>query len=920
MSNDKKPPSDKELRAVRPTVGSAPQKPAAKAGGKSVLQANKGKTMPPLEDTVDVHADSAPRSAAPQSGLKATAKTAAKPAGKAGAKAKGKPPVRDTQPRPRDKGPGWFSRIFMALISMAVLGAIAAVGLVVALLFYFSQDLPDYSALATYEPPIVTRAYANDGRLLAEFAAEKRVFVSVPDVPDLVIHAFLSAEDKNFYKHPGIDATGVARAIRDNLIHMGSSRRLVGASTITQQVAKNFLLSDGLEDERGNDIAKFKRKFREIILSFRIEQALSKDRILELYLNEIFLGARAYGVAAASLEYFNKPLNELTIEEAAYLAALPKGPNNYHPERRYEAAVGRRNWVIDQMLENGYVGAEDAAKAKDKPLKTHRRDSDQYVNHPYFAEEVRRRLLELYGEKGLYEGGLIARSTLIPEYQQAAEKALRAGLVDYDMRRGLRADPLGHIDGLDDWQKKLGEIARPAGAGDFESAVVLESGEKQATMGLRDGSKATVPFERMRWARKRGAPEVKQVSDVLKKGDVWLIENTGGKGDKATWWLRQIPEIQGGIIAMNPHNGRIFAMAGGFSYEISQFNRASQAIRQPGSAFKPFVYLAGLEAGFTPATLVLDAPFVMEQGPGLQDWRPKNYSADYGGPTTLRVGLEKYRNLMTIRLANYVGMDRIAEICREFGVTDNLPKMLSMSIGAGETTLQRMVSAYSIFVNGGKKITPTVIDRVQDRTGKTIFVHDRRPCDGCGPMIPWNGQETPDVPDTREQIADPRLMYQMVSMMEGVVQRGTATALNSLDRPLAGKTGTTNQSKDAWFVGFTPDLVIGVYVGFDDPRPMGAKETGGRVAVPVVKDFVQHALKDVPPVPFRMPEGMRLVMIDPASGTRAGAATDKPILEAFITGTEPGEEPMMFTGQGVSSVSDVTNVGESVNTGLGGIY
>jgi len=873
VTDDKKPPSNKELRAVRP-VAAAP----VKAGGKKA----------------------APRAKPPKADVK--------------------PPVRDTQPRPRSSGPGWFMRIFMAVISIAVMGAIAGVAAVVALLFYFSQDLPDYSALATYEPPIVTRAYANDGRLLAEFAAEKRVFIAVQDVPDLVVHAFLSAEDKNFFTHPGIDAFGVARAIRDNLVHMGSNRRLVGASTITQQVAKNFLLSDGLDDERGNDLAKFKRKFREVILSFRIEQALSKDRILELYLNEIFLGARAYGVAAASLEYFNKPLDELTVEEAAYLAALPKAPNNYHPERRYEAAVGRRNWVIDQMVENGYVTAADAAVAKEKPLKTHRRDEGQYVNHPYFAEEVRRRLLELYGEKGLYEGGLITRATLIPEYQRAAENALRAGLVEYDMRRGLREDPLGHITNMDEWQKELGDIARPAGAGDFQSAVVLESGDKQATMGLRDGSKAVVPFERMRWARKRGAPEVKKVSDVLKKGDVWLIQNTGGSGDKASWWLRQIPEVQGGIIVMNPHNGRIFAIAGGFSYEISQFNRASQAIRQPGSAFKPFVYLAGLEAGFTPATLVLDAPFVMEQGPGLKDWRPKNYSADYGGPTTVRVGLEKSRNLMTIRLANYVGMERIAEICRQFGVTDNLPTLLSMSIGAGETTLQRMVAAYSVFVNGGMKITPTVIDRVQDRNGKTIFVHDRRPCQGCGPMVPWSGQATPDVPDTREQIADPRHMYQVVSMMEGVVQRGTATALNSLGRPLAGKTGTTNQSKDAWFIGFTPDLVIGVYVGFDDPRPMGAKETGGRVAVPVVKDFVQQALKDTPPLPFRVPAGIRLVLVDPQSGTRAGPATQKPILEAFVAGTEPGEEPMMFTGQGVSSVTDVTNVGESVNTGLGGLY
>jgi len=590
VTKDKTPPTGNELRAVRPAVGGKP-----KAGAKAKAAAPKGKASAP----------------------------------------KAEKPVRDTQPRPRSAGPGWFMRTFMALLSLAVMGAIVGVGAVVALLFYFSQDLPDYSALATYDPPIVTRAYADDGRLLAEFAAEKRVYIPVQDVPDRVIHAFLSAEDKNFFKHPGIDATGVARAIRDNVMHMGSNRRLVGASTITQQVAKNFLLSDGLDDERGNDIAKFKRKFREIILSFRIEQALSKDRILELYLNEIFLGQRAYGVAAASIKFYNKPLDELNIEEAAYLAALPKAPNNYNPERHYEAAVGRRNWVIEQMNENGYISADEMQKAKDAPLKTQKRDSDQYVNNPYFAEEVRRRLLELYGEKGLYEGGLIARTSMVPEYQRVAERALRNGLIEYDQRRGLHSEPIGKIEDMKDWQTALGAIRRPLGAGDFETAVVIDSGDKQATMGLRNGDKVKLPYERMRWARKRGAPEVKKASDVLKEGDVWLIENTGGEGDKAAWWLRQIPEVQGGIIAMNPHNGRIFAIAGGFSYEMSQFNRASQAIRQPGSAFKPFVYLAGLEAGFTPATLILDAPFVMEQGPGLKDWRPKNYSADYGGPTTL---------------------------------------------------------------------------------------------------------------------------------------------------------------------------------------------------------------------------------------------------------------------------------------------
>ena len=407
----------------------------------------------------------------------------------------------------------------------------------------------------------------------------------------------------------------------------------------------------------------------------------------------------------------------------------------------------------------------------------------------------------------------------------------------------------------------------------------------------------------------------------MKKGDVWLFEPTDEKeGGKTVYALRQIPRVQGGMIAMDPHTGRIFAIAGGFSYEMSQFNRASQAIRQPGSAFKPFVYLAGLEAGFTPATLILDAPFVFDQGPGLAKWRPQNYTEDFGGPTTMRVGLEKSRNLMTIRLANYVGMEKVAEIVEKFGVTDHLPRLLSMSIGAGETTLLRMAAAYSVFVNGGKKVTPTLIDRIQDKTGKTIYVHDKRVCEGCGPMIPWNEQQVPNLPDTREQIADPRHMYQITSMLEGVVQRGTGVLVKDLGRPLAGKTGTTNDAKDVWFIGFTPDLVVGLYVGFDDPKSLGHKETGSRIAAPGFKEFIEQALKDVPPTPFRVPEGIRLVQINAATGTRAGAGDKNTILEAFVAGTEPGDEPMMFTGSGVSSVSDVTTVGESAETGLGGLY
>lgn len=800
---------------------------------------------------------------------------------------------------------GIVTRSLTALISLGALGLILGVGIFVALLFYFGRDLPDYQALADYEPKIVTRAYASDGRLLAEFATEKRVFVPIQSVPKLVINAFLSAEDKNFYRHPGVDFMGILRAVATNM-SQGSDRRKVGASTITQQVAKNFLLS--------NEVS-YERKIREAILSFRIEQAYTKDRILELYLNEIYLGRSAYGVAAAALEYFNKPMEELTVEEAAYLAALPKAPNNYHPERNYQAAVARRNWVMDEMVENGFLEKSEAEIAKLKPITVNMRDENQYVDYPYYAEEVRRKLMELYGEKGLYEGGLIAYTSLVPPYQKIAEKALRNGLIAYDTRHGFHGAVLAKLDVKGAWQEEFLKVEAPPGSGTFEPALVLQTGDKRAIVVFKDGKEGVIPFEKMRWAGSN------KVSDLLKVGDVWLSERTEEKdGDRAVAWLRQIPKVQGGMIIMDPHTGRIFAVAGGFSYFMSQFNRATQAIRQPGSAFKPFVFLTALEAGFTPATLVLDAPFVLDQGPGLSIWRPQNYTDDFSGPTPFRVGLEKSRNLMTIRLAHYVGMDKIADTARRFGVTDNLAPMLSMAIGAGETTLLRMVSAYSSFVNGGKKITPTLIDRIQNRDGKTIFVHDQRKCADCGTLIPWSTQVAPDIPDAREQIADPRHMYQIVSMLEGAVQRGTGVLLKDIGRPVAGKTGTTNDSKDTWFIGFTPDLIMGVYVGFDEPKSMGEKETGSRVAVPIVKEFIEQALKDVPPLPFRVPEGIRLVQVNAETGTRAKIGDEKTVLEAFIEGTEPGDEPTMFTGQGISSVSDVTHTGESVDTGLGGLY
>ncbi len=830
------------------------------------------------------------------------------------------------KPVKKKKSSSIFSKIFLMFISMGILAGITGIAGIVFVLMYFGKDLPSHSHLKKYEPPIVTRVYSGDGRLLAEFATEKRVFTPIKVIPKQVIDAFLSAEDKNFYTHSGVDLTGVARAIVVNIQNIGKGRRLVGASTITQQVAKNFLLSNE---------ASYERKIKEALLAFRLEKAFTKDQILELYMNEIYLGGGAYGVVAASLHYFNKSLNELSIEEAAFLAALPKAPNNYHPVKKYKAAFGRRNWVIDRMLINKHIEEAQADIAKAKPLKIVLDDGGKYFKASYFAEEIRRKIAEIYGDKSLYEGGLLVRSTVNPFMQEIAARALRKGLVDYDTRHGLHSKPITKITNLKEWQKELINVEIPDGAEDWKMAVILTSDNKKADIGFADGSKGIITFNKMKWARKQKkkgylGPAVKRVSDVLKIGDVVLTEDAKEDVDGVkVYYFRQIPKVQGALVAMDPHTGRVLSMVGGFSYEISEFNRATQAKRQPGSAFKPIVYLTALYEGYTPATLVLDAPFVIDQGGRLGKWKPSNYSNNFYGPTPLRIGIEKSRNLMTVRLANKIGMDKVKELAERLGITENMPEVLSMSLGAGETTLMKMVTAYSMIVNGGKKVEPSVIDRIQDRHGKGLYVHDKRPCYGCGPLIPWaQSKSVPQIPDTRENVIDPRYAYQMTSIMEGVIQRGTGVGLKSLKRPIAGKTGTTNEEKDAWFIGFTPDLVVGVYIGFDDPKPMGKGETGGRLAVPVFKQFMKEALKDVPATPFRQPYGIRLVQVDANDGTRAMPGDTKVIWEAFTAGTEPSANPVMFD-DGLSPILDYGNDqgssgsssgSSSVTLGTGGLY
>ncbi len=767
------------------------------------------------------------------------------------------------------------------LFAVGVVLGLLALGAAGLLVWQVSHDLPDYAELAKYEPPVTTRVHAADGRLMAEYAHERRLFVPIAAIPPRVIDAFLSAEDKNFYHHPGVDFLGIARALLTNIAQLGQGRRPVGASTITQQVAKNFLL--------GNEVS-MTRKVKEAIIAFRIEKAFTKDHILELYLNEIYLGVGAYGVAAAALYYFDKPMADLTIPEAAFLAALPKAPTNYHPVRYPERAKARRDWVIERMLEDGHVTSAEAEAARAAPLGSTPRREIGLVKAEWFAEEVRRELIERFGDKSLYEGGLSVRASLNPKFQEIGERVLREGLIGYDRRHGYRG-PLGRIEGVKDWAAELAKVEGPTGVAPWVKGVVLGLDRQGASIGLADGSKVEMPFEEMRWARKvlpdqEKGPAPKAPAEVLAVGDVLLVEQIADK-PKRLVGLRQVPDVGGSLIAMDPHSGRVLALVGGWDFGVSQFNRATQAKRQPGSSFKPFVYAAALDNGYTPASLVLDAPFVIDQGPGQGKWKPGNYSGEFYGPSTLRVGIEASRNLMTVRLAQAVGMEKVVDYAKRLGVIDEMPAVLSMALGAAETTAIRLASGYAVFVNGGRRITPTLIDRIQDRHGRVIFAHDRRDCAGCRAAT-WDGGAEPELPDARPEVLDPATAYQITSMLQGVVERGTGTVARKVGKPLAGKTGTSNDYFDTWFMGFAPDLLVGVFVGFDQPRTLGEKETGGGTAAPIFAAFMQEALAEAPSTPFRVPPGIRLVRVDPKTGQPAQPGQRNAILEAFKPGTEPG--------------------------------
>ncbi|KAB0681819.1 penicillin-binding protein 1A [Aureimonas leprariae] len=776
-------------------------------------------------------------------------------------------------------------RLLGYLFSIACVGFILVAGGVLTLLQVMSKDLPDYQVLADYQPEVTTRFHAGDGSLMAEYAKERRLFLPIQAIPDLVKEAYLSAEDKNFYNHPGVDVQGLGRAVMVQL----KGGPMQGGSTITQQVAKNFLLTN----ERS-----LERKVKEAILSMRMEKTYSKDKILELYLNEIYLGFGSYGVAAASLAYFDKSVNDLEVQEAAYLAALPKAPENYNPFRNPERALERRNWVIDQMQTNGYITVSQANEARAKPLGINpNRSGTTIADAEYFTEEVRRDVIARYGMKQLYEGGLTVRTTIDPKLQIEAHKALHDGLVEYDQARGWRGS-WKTIDIGADWGKSLGEVPAFADVPEWKLAVVLDSDANSARVGIQpprlvsgalgpDREVGTIALADMKWAQRMvidgKGRSARGADGVLSRGDVVFVEK---KEDGFGYRLRQPPKVQGALVTMDPHTGRVLAMVGGFSYSQSEFNRATQAMRQPGSSFKPIVYAAALDSGYTPASVIMDAPISIPDGNGGW-WSPKNYGDEgAGGPSTLRRGIEQSRNLMTVRLARDMGMKLVAEYAERFGVYDKLAQYLPMALGAGETTVMRMVSAYSVMANGGRSIEPSLIDRVQDRYGRTIYKHDNRQCAACNADT-WSDQAEPELVDEREQVLDPMTAYQITAMMEGVVQRGTATVVKQLGVPIAGKTGTTNDEKDAWFIGYTPDLVTGLYLGYDNPTPLGHGQTGGGLAAPIFTDFMKVALAGRPPVDFKVPEGMTLVSINRKTGMAAeGEGT---ITEAFKPGTGPAD-------------------------------
>ena len=747
-----------------------------------------------------------------------------------------------------------IKNIFILIFSFGLLSAF----IIIAVLWAFSNNLPDYKFLKNYKPAVSSKVYSGEGELVNDFSSEKRIFVPYNAISEKVINSFLSAEDKNFFSHPGVDARGVLRAVVNNVSNILASKRLEGASTITQQVAKNFLLT--------NEVS-FNRKIKEAILAFRIERALSKERILELYLNQIYLGGGAYGVASASLEYFDKPISELNYDEAALLAALPKAPSRYNPYKNIKLAKFRRDLVLKNLLENGYIDEKNYQKFFNNKINLKKRKKTFTEDTSYYVEDIRKDIIDKLGFDKVYKQGLNISTPINLDLQKIAIKSLREGLISYDKRKGWRG-PVSSSKNLDDWNNDLDKL-RLENSINWDLAIIKKVNKFSVEIETEKKISGIVKYENITWVKK-------EFNEILKIGDIIYVENI----NKNVFALRQLPEVNGGIVVMDPFTGRVLALSGGFSFMQSEFNRATQALRQPGSAFKPFIYALALENGYTPSTLILDAPLVLEQGLDLKMWKPENYGKKFYGPSTLRMGLEKSRNLMTVRIAQDLGLKKIVNFSKKLGIYENPSELLSISLGSTETTLLKLTSAYASFVNGGKLIKPIMIDRIQDSEGNTIFNNEKRKCLNCD-QVSFLSKNYPNIEDQFLQIFSAETAYQMTSILEGTVQNGTGKNLKDLNLDLGGKTGTTNSNTDTWFVGFTSKLTIGVYVGSDNPKSLGRYETGAKTALPIFKNFVKRAIKKEDARPFKVADNIIMRVIDPITGKKPDNNTKSTIIEAY---------------------------------------
>ena len=748
-----------------------------------------------------------------------------------------------------------FKNILVILLSISLLIVIV----IFSILWTFSNNIPDYKFLKNYKPPVSSKMYSGNGDLVADFSKEKRIFVPYSTIPSNVINAFLSAEDKNFFTHPGVDAKGVLRATFNNITNIMTSKRLEGASTITQQVAKNFLLT--------NEVS-INRKIKEAILAFRIERALNKERILELYLNQIYLGSGAYGVAAASLEYFDKSIKELNYAEAALLAALPKAPSKYNPYNNNELAKFRRDLVLKNLSQNGFLSLEEYNEYKNQNIKLKKKKKIYLEDAQFYIEDVRKDIINKLTYEKVYKQGYNINTPINLNLQKIATESLRNGLIAYDQRKGWRG-PITNIKYVDNWHKNVDRKYKLENSINWEIAIVREISQFQTKIETINKSIGIIKYNEISWSKK-------EFEDLLKVGDLIYVK----KVKDNFYSLKQLPKINGGIVVMDPYTGRVLALCGGFSFKSSEFNRATQALRQPGSAFKPFVYALALENDYTPSSLVLDAPLVLDQGVDLKKWKPENYGKKFYGPSTLRVGLEKSRNLMTVRIAQNLGVDKLAKFSEELKIYDNPEELLSISLGSAETTLLNLTSAYSSFVNGGKLISPIIIDRIQDSEGNTIINNENRKCMNCD-KISFTSKDYPQIEDDYDQVMSEQTAYQVTTILEGVIKRGTGKKLRDLKLNLAGKTGTTNENTDAWFIGFTSNLVIGVYVGMDNPKPLGKFETGSKAALPIFREFIEKSVKKSDARPFKVPEKMTLMVVDPLTGEKAKFNSKNTIIEAY---------------------------------------